>query len=154
MPIYDYRCNVCGFEKEYLQKLSDPPVTVCPSCGRDTFVKKLTAAGFQLRGSGWYATDFKNPQPSKQAKADSKTEKEGTASAADKESTAETAGKSDAASGESKASSSDKGGDSAKGGEAGQGSDAGKGPSKAGASAKESKSEAKSDRPSAPTPGS
>jgi putative FmdB family regulatory protein len=60
MPIYDYRCTSCGFEKEYLQKVSDPVMTICPTCHKETFVKKLTAAGFQLKGSGWYATDFRN----------------------------------------------------------------------------------------------
>lgn len=59
MPIYEYRCGTCGFQKEYLQKLSDPPRTTCPDCGKESFGKMLTAAGFQLKGSGWYATDFK-----------------------------------------------------------------------------------------------
>lgn len=59
MPIYAYRCGSCGFEKDVLQKLSDAPLTVCPECNADTFAKQLTAAGFQLKGSGWYATDFK-----------------------------------------------------------------------------------------------
>jgi len=60
MPIYEYRCADCGFQNEYLQKVSEPPMTVCPSCGKESFRKLLTAAGFQLKGSGWYATDFKN----------------------------------------------------------------------------------------------
>jgi putative FmdB family regulatory protein len=60
MPIYEYRCSTCGFQKEYLQKLSDPLFTLCPACSKQTFGKMLTAAGFQLKGSGWYATDFKN----------------------------------------------------------------------------------------------
>lgn len=60
MPIYEYRCSSCGFQKEYLQKLNDPVMTVCPECSRATFSKMLSAAGFQLKGSGWYATDFKN----------------------------------------------------------------------------------------------
>ena len=59
MPIYEYRCNTCGFQKEYLQKLNDAPLTTCPECGGESFGKMLTAAGFQLKGSGWYATDFK-----------------------------------------------------------------------------------------------
>jgi putative FmdB family regulatory protein len=59
MPIYEYRCAACGFQSEYLQKVSDPLLTVCPQCGKDSFKKLLTAAGFQLKGSGWYATDFK-----------------------------------------------------------------------------------------------
>ena len=60
MPIYAYKCESCGFAKDVLQKLSDTPLTECPSCGNPTFQKQLTAAGFQLKGSGWYATDFKN----------------------------------------------------------------------------------------------
>ncbi len=60
MPIYEYRCSECGFQNEYLQKVSEPPLNVCPSCGKATFQKLLSAAGFQLKGSGWYATDFRN----------------------------------------------------------------------------------------------
>ena len=60
MPIYEYRCSSCGFQKEYLQKVSDPLLSVCPECNKQTFGKMLTAAGFQLKGGGWYATDFKN----------------------------------------------------------------------------------------------
>ncbi|RFB65568.1 MULTISPECIES: FmdB family zinc ribbon protein [unclassified Herbaspirillum] len=59
MPIYAYRCEVCGFAKDVLQKMSDDALTVCPSCGKDGFRKQLTAAGFQLKGSGWYVTDFR-----------------------------------------------------------------------------------------------
>jgi len=59
MPIYQYRCSVCGREQEVLQKVSEPPLTDCPSCGKPGLQKVLTAAGFQLKGSGWYATDFK-----------------------------------------------------------------------------------------------
>lgn len=60
MPIYAYRCESCGHAKDVLQKISDPVLTVCPSCNAETFRKQLTAAGFQLKGSGWYATDFRN----------------------------------------------------------------------------------------------
>jgi putative FmdB family regulatory protein len=60
MPIYAYRCADCGHTKDVLQKLADAPLTVCPACGAATFAKQITAAGFQLKGSGWYATDFKN----------------------------------------------------------------------------------------------
>ncbi|MEO5693183.1 MAG: FmdB family zinc ribbon protein [Usitatibacter sp.] len=60
MPIYEYRCSSCGFQKEFLQKVSAPLLTVCPECGKETFSKMLTAAGFQLKGSGWYVTDFRN----------------------------------------------------------------------------------------------
>jgi putative FmdB family regulatory protein len=59
MPIYAYRCSACGHAKDVLQKLSDPVLSTCPACGAETFAKQLTAAGFQLKGSGWYATDFK-----------------------------------------------------------------------------------------------
>ena len=59
MPIYAYKCSNCGFAKDVLQKMSDPRLTVCPSCGQDTFSKQVTAAGFQLKGSGWYVTDFR-----------------------------------------------------------------------------------------------
>ena len=60
MPIYEYRCSACGFQNDYLQKISEPPLTDCPECGRSTFAKQVTAAGFQLKGTGWYATDFKH----------------------------------------------------------------------------------------------
>ena len=60
MPIYAYRCNSCGFEKDHLQKLSDPTLSACPECGAAEYAKQLTAAGFQLKGKGWYATDFKD----------------------------------------------------------------------------------------------
>ena len=60
MPIYAYRCSACGYQNDYLQKVSDPLLSECPECGKSTFQKQVTAAGFQLKGSGWYATDFKN----------------------------------------------------------------------------------------------
>lgn len=59
MPIYAYRCESCGHAKDVLQKISDPRLTTCPACGAESFQKQITAAGFQLKGSGWYATDFK-----------------------------------------------------------------------------------------------
>jgi putative FmdB family regulatory protein len=59
MPIYAYRCDECGFSKDVLQKISDPVLTTCLSCGKDAFKKQVTAAGFQLKGSGWYVTDFR-----------------------------------------------------------------------------------------------
>jgi len=78
MPIYEYRCSDCGFQDEYLQKVSEPPMTVCPSCGKATFAKMLSAAGFQLKGSGWYATDFKGsgkpPAAKTEAKPDGKAD--------------------------------------------------------------------------------
>lgn len=65
MPIYEYRCSSCGTQKDVMQKISDAPLTDCPECGKPTFSKQLTAAGFQLKGSGWYATDFKSGSKSK-----------------------------------------------------------------------------------------
>jgi putative FmdB family regulatory protein len=59
MPIYAYKCGSCGHAKDVLQRMADDPLTDCPACGKPTFSKQLTAAGFQLKGSGWYATDFK-----------------------------------------------------------------------------------------------
>jgi putative FmdB family regulatory protein len=72
MPIYEYRCSSCGHELEALQKLSEAPLTSCPSCAQQTLVKLVSAAGFQLKGSGWYATDFRSNggKPSKPADAD------------------------------------------------------------------------------------
>jgi putative FmdB family regulatory protein len=60
MPIYAYKCSACGFAKDVLQKLSDAPLTECPACGASAFSKQVTAAGFQLKGSGWYVTDFRD----------------------------------------------------------------------------------------------
>ncbi|WP_063532875.1 FmdB family zinc ribbon protein [Burkholderia sp. MSMB1589WGS] len=59
MPIYAYRCEACGYAKDVLQKMSDAPLSQCPECGKDAFRKQVTAAGFQLKGSGWYVTDFR-----------------------------------------------------------------------------------------------
>jgi putative FmdB family regulatory protein len=72
MPIYAYRCTNCGHAQDVLRKISDPPLNVCPACGAATFVKQVTAAGFQLKGSGWYVTDFRG---------DKKTAKSGDADA-------------------------------------------------------------------------
>ena len=74
MPIYAYKCDACGHAKDVLQKMSDPQLTDCPSCGQATFKKQLTAAGFQLKGTGWYVTDFregggKNNAPAVDAKS-------------------------------------------------------------------------------------
>jgi putative FmdB family regulatory protein len=60
MPIYAYRCESCGHSKDVLQKMSDAPLTDCPQCGASSFRKQVTAAGFQLKGSGWYVTDFRD----------------------------------------------------------------------------------------------
>ena len=65
MPIYAYRCATCGHAKDQLQKISDPVLTVCPACGAPTFQKQVTAAGFQLKGSGWYVTDFRGDNKAK-----------------------------------------------------------------------------------------
>jgi putative FmdB family regulatory protein len=72
MPIYAYKCESCGFAKDVLQKMSDAPLTDCPDCHAPAFKKQVTAAGFQLKGSGWYATDFKGGSPaSVESKSDS-----------------------------------------------------------------------------------
>lgn len=60
MPIYEYRCGECGFQKEFLQRMSDAPLKDCPECGKPALSKLLSAAGFQLKGTGWYVTDFRN----------------------------------------------------------------------------------------------
>ena len=78
MPLYEYRCSSCGHQQEFLQKWSDTPLSTCTQCGKDTFRKLLSAAGFQLKGSGWYATDFKNNGTKPAAKSDaSKGESKG-----------------------------------------------------------------------------
>ena len=75
MPIYAYRCESCGFAKDVLRKISDPLLTDCPECGKSTFRKQVTAAGFQLKGSGWYVTDFREGGSNTKAKhaADAKS---------------------------------------------------------------------------------
>jgi putative FmdB family regulatory protein len=60
MPIYEYRCSSCGAQDDVMQKMSDAPLTQCPACGKETYAKQLSAAGFQLKGNGYYVTDFKN----------------------------------------------------------------------------------------------
>lgn len=77
MPIYAYKCGSCGHAKDVLQKISDAPLTVCPACGAEAFSKQVTAAGFQLKGSGWYVTDFRGGSggtaaPATDAKSDTK----------------------------------------------------------------------------------
>ncbi len=75
MPIYEYRCAACGHQDEHLQKVSDAPLTKCPSCGKPRYQKQLSAAGFQLKGTGWYATDFKgSAKKAADKKTDAKTE--------------------------------------------------------------------------------
>ncbi|CAM3982623.1 FmdB family zinc ribbon protein [Bordetella tumulicola] len=70
MPIYAYKCSACGHAQDVLQKMSDAPLSVCPECGQSTYSKQVTAAGFQLKGSGWYVTDFRNNGSSGTAKSD------------------------------------------------------------------------------------
>jgi len=75
MPIYEYRCEACGHQDEHLQKISDKPLATCPACGKRSYKKQLSAAGFQLKGSGWYATDFKTAgKKPAEKKSDAKTE--------------------------------------------------------------------------------
>lgn len=102
MPIYAYRCGTCGHAKDVLQKLSDAPLSTCPACGADTFSKQVTAAGFQLKGSGWYVTDFRGGSGGSSAAAS------GTAAAA---------ASAPAAAGESSSSSSSESTSSGSGGE-------------------------------------
>jgi len=83
MPIYEYRCAACGHQEDHLQKISEAPLTRCPACGKKKYQKQLTAAGFQLKGSGWYASDFKGggkkpeeakPEAKAETRAETKTE--------------------------------------------------------------------------------
>jgi len=76
MPIYEYRCTSCGHEKEVLQKLSAPPLTECPACGKSTLRKLVSAAGFHLKGSGWYATDFKGGSKPKEGSQEAQDKSE------------------------------------------------------------------------------
>ena len=82
MPIYAYRCESCGHAKDVLQKISDPVLTTCPSCGAETFQKQITAAGFQLKGSGWYVTDFRGGSGGTSAPATGATAAAGSSTAA------------------------------------------------------------------------
>jgi putative FmdB family regulatory protein len=83
MPIYAYRCSHCGHAQDVLQRLSDPVLSVCPACGQATYVKQVTAAGFQLKGSGWYVTDFRgDKKAAPAADADQAGAKGGDAAAA------------------------------------------------------------------------
>jgi putative FmdB family regulatory protein len=77
VPIYAYRCASCGFQQDVLQKMSDAPLTKCPSCGADALKKQVTAAGFQLKGSGWYATDFRDNGAKPKAKPEEGAEAKG-----------------------------------------------------------------------------
>ncbi len=113
MPIYAYKCGSCGHAKDVLQKISDAPLTVCPACGAEAFSKQVTAAGFQLKGSGWYVTDFRggsggSSAPAAEAKSESKTESSASASGGDapkKEASSASATSAGSASGTSSSSS-------------------------------------------------
>ena len=88
MPIYAYKCGSCGHAKDVLQKISDPQLSVCPACGAEAFTKQVTAAGFQLKGSGWYVTDFRggnggDSAPATEAKSEAKDTTATPAAAAD-----------------------------------------------------------------------
>ena len=91
MPIYAYRCAECGHAKDVLQKMSDPVLTLCPACGAQAFTKQVTAAGFQLKGSGWYVTDFRG-----ESKAPAPAAEGGNADAPKTDATPAAAGKADA----------------------------------------------------------
>ena len=112
MPIYEYRCNACGHKLESLQRLSDAPLVTCPACGKDALAKQLSAAGFQLKGSGWYATDFKNsgskPPAKDAAKPDAKADAPASAASEAKSDTS-TAAKADAPAAPSTTKSADQG---------------------------------------------
>jgi putative FmdB family regulatory protein len=84
MPIYAYRCVTCGHAQDTLQKMSDPVLTVCPACGASTYEKQVTAAGFQLKGSGWYVTDFRDGNKAAAKKDDKPGDKAAEATPADK----------------------------------------------------------------------
>jgi len=95
MPIYAYRCDECGFAKDVLQKISDPVLTVCPSCAKSSFKKQVTAAGFQLKGSGWYVTDFRGGTPPATGTAPASTSESAAPAAAPAPAPAKTGGSSD-----------------------------------------------------------
>ena len=101
MPIYEYRCDNCGHELEAFQKLSENPLKTCPECNQDALIKKVSAAGFRLKGSGWYETDFKK-SGDKKKNVGSTDDKGGSSSSSDKASTT------DSSSSDKKASSSSK----------------------------------------------
>ncbi|HXN15279.1 MAG TPA: zinc ribbon domain-containing protein [Usitatibacter sp.] len=104
MPIYEYRCANCGHQQEFLQKLSDAPIAVCTRCGKASFSKMVTAAGFQLKGSGWYATDFKNSGAKATTKSGDGTKSGDAAKSADATKSSEAAKSSEASSDVAKSS--------------------------------------------------
>ncbi|WP_087723631.1 FmdB family zinc ribbon protein [Pandoraea sp. PE-S2T-3] len=108
MPIYAYRCETCGFAKDVLQKMSDAPLSQCPECGKETFRKQVTAAGFQLKGSGWYVTDFRGGSGGASAPASGAAASTAAASSGDSASASSaSSGGSDASAGSSASSASD-----------------------------------------------
>ena len=99
MPIYAYRCANCGHAQDVLQRISDPVLTQCPACGQSSYVKQVTAAGFQLKGSGWYVTDFRGDKKTARPAEDGASDKRADAAGdkvADQGGTGEAATKSDA----------------------------------------------------------
>lgn len=88
MPIYAYKCESCGAAKDVLQKISDPALTDCPACGKSTFRKQVTAAGFQLKGNGWYVTDFRGGSAGAAGSASSSSASSAPSSASSSESSA------------------------------------------------------------------
>lgn len=103
MPIYEYRCTACGHELEALQKITESPLTSCPACRADALSKRVTAAGFQLKGSGWYATDFRNGSKPAAKTANGEAKADGKSSASTSESKGDAKGESK---GEAKSESS------------------------------------------------
>lgn len=95
MPIYEYRCSACGHELEVMQKMSEQPMTDCPACGKATLSKLVSAAGFQLKGSGWYVTDFRDKQKSKQDAGTGESKSSEAGSPGNKADAADSGGKGD-----------------------------------------------------------
>ena len=91
MPIYAYKCSACNHQQDVLQKMSDPVLTDCPECGQSTYVKQVTAAGFQLKGSGWYVTDFRDGGKKSGGAADGGSTSEASGSSKPAESSSSTA---------------------------------------------------------------
>ena len=108
MPIYEYRCDNCGHELEAFQKLSEDPLTACPACGEERLVKKISAAGFRLKGSGWYETDFKSGKKKNVSGADAGSGGGGAGESSSSSSdTSSSSSSSDSASSKSSSSSND-----------------------------------------------
>ena len=103
MPIYEYRCAACGHHGEHLQKVSDAPLTKCPECGKAKYRKQLSAAGFQLKGTGWYATDFKGGSSGGGKSSDKKSDKKSETNADSKADSKSSDSKSESKKPESKA---------------------------------------------------